>query len=71
MRRDPYADLGEVYAEETSNAKIGQQPTAKTPNLDQIDENLPGWRQGSYSAKTTGMPLHGFHIDGDPRYQEK
>lgn len=29
MKRDPYADLGEVYAEETSPARVAVQPTPK------------------------------------------
>jgi len=31
MKTDPYADLAEVYASETSPARIAVKPTAKAP----------------------------------------
>lgn len=45
MRRDPYADLGEVYAAETSPARIAVKPTAKTPT-EETERDTDGPLQG-------------------------
>lgn len=58
---DPYADLSEVYAQETSLARIRVQPTSKTTT-----------EGGEATFEAPEVPLHeGFHVDGDRRYQEK
>lgn len=49
MTRDPYADLGEVYAEETSPARIAVRPTAKTLTEETEKKDLDG-------------PLHGMSV---------
>jgi hypothetical protein len=46
---DPYADLGEVYAEETSPARIAVKPTAKAPT-DEAGE------------RDTDAPLQGMSV---------
>lgn len=48
MKRDPYADLAEVYAAETSPARIAVKPTAKTPTEE--------------SERDTDTPLQGMSI---------
>lgn len=58
---DPYADLGEAYAEETSIARAARKTTPKTPTDSGEDADLP--------PETGTLP--GFHIDGDPRYWER
>lgn len=44
--RDPYADLSEVYAEETSLARIRVRTTPKTPTepVERIDSPADGAR---------------------------
>lgn len=65
MKRDPYTDLGEVFAEETSLARIRVQPTPRTP----VD---PDGSDNDAKFEAPGVRLYdGFHIDGDPRYQER
>ena len=48
MKRDPYADLGEVYAAETSPARIAVKPTAKAPTEE--------------TERDTETPLQGMSI---------
>lgn len=62
MTRDPYADLGEVFAEETSRRRIRVRPTPKTPT--ELDP------EGAASDAILPAPF-GYHIDGDKRYQER
>lgn len=71
--RDPYADLDEVYANETSrNERRKPRPSTgrvpRTPSLDDMDwwGVIPG-----VAVRTHGndVPLFGFHIEGDRSYE--
>lgn len=67
-KRDPYADVFEVYAAETSRARAPKhQPTPKTPTEGSEDAAAsPDWFYLVAPEEQTG-----FHIDGDKRYQER
>jgi hypothetical protein len=66
-KRDPYADVGEVYAEETSRRRVPRiQPTQKTPTEGQEDETTS--RSDWWNA-ITPEDQQGFHIDGDKSYE--
>lgn len=73
MPRDPYADLTEAYEDSISrnprrNPRPGTGVTPRTPSLDELDE----WElipSGVRHALPIDLPVTGFHIDGDRRYE--
>lgn len=73
---DPYADLVEVYAEETSLKKFlaTSQPTPKTLTDEDVREKTLSAKWARLRAilggEEDGLPM-GYHIDGDPRYFER